>query len=211
MDARGIAARIHDLTAAKRRALIALLLATTAALVLAVIAATGAWLIVAADLALTALSLFTSHSSALFALLPLALVVFGLATPLGLTFLMITTLMWGAFRLPPLFPALQTILLAITATIATAWGVGPFAELGGGDARGAIVALQLFLLTHAAAGLFVAAQSAEWSTTTDALAARERDATLVASELMQLNTQKDDFISAVSHELRTLVTGVRSS
>ncbi len=63
-------------------------------------------------------------------------------------------------------------------------------------------------MTHAAAGLFVAAQRAEWVTTTDALAARERDATLVADELMQLNTQKDDFISAVSHELRTPVTSI---
>lgn len=204
------------------------------ALVLAVIAATGAWLIVGADPVLAVLSLFTSHSSALFALLPLALVpltvplrvpvwepivqslalvlltlvVFGPGTPMALTFLIITTLMWGAFRLPPLFPALQTILLAITATVATAWGIGPFAEIAGNDVRGAIFALQLFIMTHAAAGLFVAAQRAEWISTTDALAERERDATLVADELMQLNTQKDDFISAVSHELRTPVTSI---
>ena len=204
------------------------------ALVIAVVGGAGAWLIIGADPALAALSLFTSHSSALFTLLPLALVpltvpmrvppwepivqtaflvllilvVFGPGAPLALTFLIVTTLMWGAFRLPPLIPALQTILLAITATVATAWGIGPFAELAGSDERAAIFTLHLFLLTHAAAGVFVAAQSAEWITTTEALAAREHDATFVADELKQLNAQKDDFISAVSHELRTPVTSI---
>ncbi len=199
-----------------------------------VLAGTAAALLAGADLALVASSLFTSHASALFALAPLALVplavpfrvprwelvvqwvslvfltvvVFGLAGTLGLTFLILTTLMWGAFRLTPIVVAAQSLMLGIAATLTTASGFGPFAGLLETDLRGAIFALQLFIMTHAAAGLFVSGQSSDWNAAADRLAARERDATLVAEGLLQLNTQKDDFISAVSHELRTPVTSI---
>lgn len=198
------------------------------------LAGVAAALLVQADFALVATSLFTSHASALFALAPLALVpltvpfrvphwevlvqwaalvfltivVFGLAGTLGLTFLILTTLMWGAFRLTPLVVATQSLMLGIVATLTTASGFGPFAGLLDTDLRGALFALQLFIMTHAAAGLFVSGQSADWNAVADGLAARERDATLIAEGLLQLNTQKDDFISAVSHELRTPVTSI---
>ncbi|MDO9590384.1 MAG: HAMP domain-containing sensor histidine kinase, partial [Microcella sp.] len=183
---------------------------------------------------IVASSLVTSHASALFAIAPLALVplavplrvpmwepvvqslslvlltvvVFALAGALALTFLIITTLMWGAYRLPPLVVAVQTVVLAVAATLATAAGIGPFDVLLDTDVRGAIFALQLFVMTHAAAALFVLGQSADWNASVDTFAERERDATLVADELLQLNMQKDDFISAVSHELRTPVTSI---
>ncbi len=203
-------------------------------LLFSILTAAAAAVLVGADPALVASSLITSHASAFFAIAPLALVspsiplrvptwepvvqslalvfltvvVFALAGGLALTFLIITTLMWGAYRLPPMAVALQTVALAIAATLATAADIGPFALLLDTDERGAIFALQLFIMTHAAAALFVSGQSADWNTAADALAARERDATLVADELLQLNAQKDDFISAVSHELRTPVTSI---
>ncbi len=187
-----------------------------------------------ANSVLVAYSLATSHASALLAIAPLALVsltiplrvpkwepvvqsislvllvlvVFALAGTLALTFLIITSVMWAAYRLPPIVVALQTFVLAIAATLATAVGIGPFAVLLDSDLRGAIFALQLFIVTHAGAALFVSGQSADWNASVDALAASERDASLVAEELLQLNTQKDDFISAVSHELRTPVTSI---
>lgn len=202
--------------------------------VFSVLTATAVLLIAGADPVVTAVSLFTSHGSALFAIAPLALVplavplrvprwepvvqtaalvflaivVFVLAEALALTFLILTTLMWGAYRLPPLVPAVQNVFLAVAATLATAVGVGPFAVLLQQDLRGAVFALQLFIMTHAAAALFVAGQSAEWRENLRTLAQRERDAQRVADELRLLNSQKDDFISAVSHELRTPVTSI---
>lgn len=204
------------------------------ALVIAVVGGTAAAVFAGADPLIAMVSLFRSHASAISAIVPLFLVpltvrlrvpawepivqtitlmvltvvVFAPAAALALTFLIITTLMWGAFRLPPLVPAIQTILLAFAATIATGLAIGPFAGLVGGDPRAAVIALQLFILTHAAAGLFVSGQAHDWNATTDALAARERDAQRVADELRYLNQQKDDFISAVSHELRTPVTSI---
>ncbi len=204
------------------------------ALVFSLLAATAAALVTGADFATTAVSLMTSHGSALFVITPLALVpltvplrvprwepvvqtaalimltavVFAPAENLALTFLIITTLMWGAYRLPPLVPAVQTLMLALVATATTANGIGPFAALLTDDVRGAVFALQLFLMTHAAAGLFVAGQSADWRSAMDSLERREAEAQNVADELRQLNTQKDDFISAVSHELRTPVTSI---
>jgi signal transduction histidine kinase len=204
------------------------------AAVMAVLGGSAAAVLGGADLLVAMMSLFTSHASAIFALVPvflvpltvrirvpvwepvvqttalvlLTFVVFAPAATLGLTFLIITTLMWGAFRLPPLVPALQTIALAFVTTIVTGLSGGPFSELVGHDPRAAVIALQLFIMTHAAAGLFVAGQSHDWNSTTQALAAREREAQKVADELRLLNQQKDDFISAVSHELRTPVTSI---
>jgi len=204
------------------------------ATVIAILGGISAAVFVGADALVVIPSLFTSHASAIFAIVPLFLVpltvplrapvwepivqsialvlltfvVFAPAAALALTFFIITTLMWGAFRLPPLAPAIQTILLAFVATLATSLNVGPFAELVDHDFRGAVIALQLFIMTHAAAGLFVAGQAHDWNATTDALAARERDAQRVADDLRRLNQQKDDFISAVSHELRTPVTSI---
>jgi signal transduction histidine kinase len=202
--------------------------------VIGVIGGVGAALLAGANLPLTVASLFTSHASALFAIVPLFLipvtvplraprwepivqsialvaltiVVFAPAATLALTFFIITTLMWGAYRLPPLAPALQTIVLSFAATISTGLGIGPFAILAEGDVRAAIFSLQLFVMTHAAAGVFVSGQAHDWTASTDALAARERDAQRVAEELRRLNQQKDDFISTVSHELRTPVTSI---
>lgn len=198
------------------------------------LAATSAAVLVDADPWFVGSYVLTSHSSGLLAVAPLVLVplavplhvpawepfvqslalvlltvvVFAFAGTLPLTFLIVTILMWGAYRLPPLLVAIQSVLLAIAAALATAVGFGPFALLIEADSRGAVFALQLFIMTHAAAALFVSAQRAEWNASVEALAEREHDATLVAAELLQLNQQKDDFISAVSHELRTPVTSI---
>jgi signal transduction histidine kinase len=203
-------------------------------LVLVVIAGAGASFFEGVNPVLIAAALLTSHLSAIVALVPIVLVplnerrtapvwepilqsftllvltvvVFGPAASLAITFLLLTTLMWAASRFPPVYVAVQTICLATAASVATALDVGPFSVLIHDDVRGSLFALQLFILTHAAAGLFVAAQSAEWKATTAALAGRERDALSIAHNLSQLNAQKDDFISAVSHELRTPVTSI---
>lgn len=204
------------------------------ATIFSLLAGSAAALLAGADLVRTASSLVTSHGSALFAIAPVALVpltvrlrvprwepvvqtlalalltvvVFAPAQALALTFLIITTLMWGAYRLPPFMVAVQTVMLAVVATLATAIGIGPFAVLLQSDLRGAIFALQLFVMTHAAAALFVSGQSADWQMTLRALADRERDASAVAENLRKLNVQKDDFIASVSHELRTPVTSI---
>jgi signal transduction histidine kinase len=204
------------------------------AVVLAVIVATAASVSTGIDPIAMGFSLITSHTSALFVIAPLALV--PLTTPLrapawepvaqtialallivvvfvflptyALTFLIITTLMWGAYRMPPLVPAVQTLVLAVVSVVMTTESLGPFGLIAVDDVRGGVAALQLFMMTHAAAGLFVSGQSADWFATTAALAERERDATRVANDLRELNRQKDHFIASVSHELRTPVTSI---
>lgn len=200
----------------------------------AVVAALSAVVVVGADPLTLGLTFVTSHASALFVVVPLALVpltvplraprwepvaqtlalvflivvVFVFLPAYALTFLIITTLMWGGFRLPPLVPAVQTLVLALVSVALTSAFLGPFGLLIADDLRGGVIALQLFMMTHAAAGLFVSAQSAEWFSSTAALAERERDATRVANDLRELNRQKDHFIASVSHELRTPVTSI---
>lgn len=207
---------------------------TVGVLPVVVVAGAGASFVSGANPLLVGAALLASHLSAIVALVPIVLVplnerftkpvwepilqsitllgltvvVFGPAAPLGITFLLLTTLMWSAARFPPVWVAVQTIGLATAATVATSLCVGPFAVLLQDDPRGSLFALQLFLLTHATAGLFVAAQSAEWRTTAAELAVRERDAVRVADELRELNQQKDHFIASVSHELRTPVTSI---
>jgi len=62
--------------------------------------------------------------------------------------------------------------------VATSIGLGPFAVLLENDLRAAITGLQLFLMTRAAAGLFVSRQSADWQVSARVLveSERERDA-----------------------------------
>jgi two-component system, OmpR family, phosphate regulon sensor histidine kinase PhoR len=210
-----------------------LIVAGLAPISFAVVASTAA-LVLGVDPLALALTFMSSHASALFVIVPLALVpvtvrlraprwepvvqsvalalliilVFMVVPSYALTFLIITTLMWGAFRLPPLVPAIQSLVLALVAVAMTAAFIGPFGLLIGEDLRGGVIALQLFMMTHAAAGLFVSGQSAEWFASAEALAARERDAQRVAEELRELNQQKDQFIASVSHELRTPVTSI---
>ncbi len=202
--------------------------------VFAMLAGGAASVVTGADPLISAFSLLTSHGSALFVIGPLALVpltvplrvprwepvvqsialvvitvvVFAPAQTLALTFLILPVLMWAGYRLPPLLLAVQTLGLAIAATVATSIGLGPFAVLLENDLRVAIIALQLFLMTHAAAGLFASGQRADWQLSARALVERERDAVQVAAELLQLTRQKDDFIASVSHELRTPVTSI---
>lgn len=202
--------------------------------VFAMLAGGAASLITGTDPLISAFSLLTSHGSALFVIGPLALVpltiplrvprwepvvqstalvgltvvVFAPAQTLALTFLILPVLMWAGYRLPPLILAIQTLGLAIAATAATSVELGPFAGLLENDPRGATIALQLFLMTHAAAGLFASGQSADSQVNARALVERERDAVRVAAELLQLNRQKDDFMASVSHELRTPVTSI---
>jgi len=202
--------------------------------VFAMLAGGAASVVTGADPLISAFSLLTSHGSALFVIGPLALVpltiplrvprwepvvqstalvgltvvVFAPAQTLALTFLILPVLMWAGYRLPPLLFAIQTLGLAIAATVATSIELGPFAVLLENDQRGATIALQLFLMTHAATGLFASGQSADSQVNARALAERGRDAVKVAAELLHLTRQKDDFIASVSHELRTPVTSI---
>ncbi|MFM2352743.1 MAG: hypothetical protein RLZZ608_149 [Actinomycetota bacterium] len=203
-------------------------------LIFAVIASNAAALLAGADPGALSLSFVTSHASALLVIVPVALaplsvrlrtpawepvvqtltlgvlvvVVFVVFPSYALSFLVVPALMWGSFRLPPIIPAFQMFGLALISVALTAAYQGPFGLLIGDDLGGGVIALQLFMITHAAAGLFVSGESADWFASSEALAARERDANAVADELRELNDQKDRFIASVSHELRTPVTSI---
>jgi signal transduction histidine kinase len=207
---------------------------TVGVLAVVVVAGTGASIVSGENPLLIGAALLTSHLSAIVALVPtvlvplsepvsrprwelylqwftllvLAVVVFGPAASLAITFLLLTTLMWAAARFPSIHVVIQIVILAFVATVATSLQIGPFASLLQGDFRSAVFALQLFILTSAAGGLFVSAQSSEWRAAAAEVADRERDALAVAHRLAVLNAQQEDFISAVSHELRTPVTSI---
>ncbi len=205
-----------------------------AAIALAIIVAGSAAVVLGIDPIAFGLSVYTSHASSLYVIAPLALVpltvplratwweamaqsvtlavlifvVFVLFPTYSLTFFIITTFIWGAYRLPPVVPVVQSLVMGLITVALTTQGDGPFGLLIADDLRGGVLAVQLFMLTHAVASSYASGQSADWNATTEALAAREREATQVADEQRELSRQKDYFIASVSHELRTPVTSI---
>jgi len=197
-------------------------------------AAAAAAFIVRADWVSTALSLSTSHASAILVIATIAIVplrgrlrlpawepwvqvlafivitavVFAPPNALPLSFLVLAPLLWAAYRLPPFVFAVQVLALGVFSTTATFAGNGAFALLLANDARLAVLAVQLFLITHAAAAMLVLGQSTDAQRALADLAQREQEALSVAEELRRLSAQQDDFIATVSHELRTPVTSI---
>ena len=179
------------------------------------------------DLAMTFVSLLASHGSALLVIVPIALVtprterlarpweiigqfvvllvlvatVFWPGNVWPLAFVPLTALLWAAFRLPTLIVTIELVVTAVAVTVLTAIGGGPFAVFADDGSRTTVVLIQLFLLVHASAALYVSAARNEWSAALAQAGARE-------SALRELNEQKDDFISSVTHELRTPVTSI---
>ena len=172
------------------------------------------------------LSAIPSHAFAVFVLVPLALVrrrpinrhrrlemliqvgcmllVLGVAyapgQPLPLSFLLLPLLTWAAFRFGIRVVGWELCGTALIASAVNSVGVGYF-TVGQGNTAAAGSLVQIFLLTYAVSVLLLAAELAQ----RDDLLERERQ---VVQALLDLNRQKDDFVSSVSHELRTPITSI---
>lgn len=147
----------------------------------------------------TFLALLASHFSALVIVVPLGLVsrrlgrlastgeailqavllaaiiviVFWPGNTLPLAFLPFVALLWAAFRLSTLLLSIELILMALTVTVLTAIGGGPFAVYADNGARTTIELIQLFFIVNATAALFVSAARNEWANVVTQLEARQ--------------------------------------
>lgn len=147
----------------------------------------------------TFLSLVASHFSALVIVVPLGLVsrrlgrlagagesiaqalllavmiaiVFWPGNTLPIAFVPFVALLWAAFRLSTLLLSIELILVALTVTVLTALGGGPFAVYADDGTRTTIELIQVFFIVNATATLFVSAARNEWANLVTQLEARQ--------------------------------------
>lgn len=156
---------------------------------IAVIGGTTAWIVADQDWFVATLSLLSSHGSALLIALPLfimsprigrqvnpgeilvqvtlliglTLFVFWPGNYLPIAFVPLVAILWAAFRLPTVIVALELLALGVTATTLTVLGGGPFALYADDGTRTTVVLLQLFLIVHGLAALFISGARNDWS------------------------------------------------
>ncbi|ANP71540.1 sensor histidine kinase [Cryobacterium arcticum] len=192
-----------------------------------VVAAGTLALLTGASFGAVLFSALPSHAFAVFTLVPLALtrgrpgraerrlelliqigfvllvlgVAYGPGRSLPISFLILPLLTWAAFRFGIRVVAWELCLTALVASGFTSMGIGYFTSAGGTATTATGSLVHLFLITYATSVLLLAAELAQ----RDALLERERE---VVHALLDLNRQKDDFVSSVSHELRTPITSI---
>lgn len=169
------------------------------ALAIGVLAGATAAFLIGQQFAPTFLALVASHFSALLIVVPLGLVsrrlgrlastgeaivqalllaavialVFWPGNALPIAFLPFVALLWAAFRLSTLLLSIELIAVAITVTVLTALGGGPFAIYAGDGSRTTIELIQLFFIVNATAALYVSAARNEWANVVTQLDARQ--------------------------------------
>ncbi len=169
------------------------------AITIGVIGSVTAFLVVGVDIPTTFFSLAASHGSAILVVAPIALVsrrlargvnpielvaqigvlaglvlfVFWPGNVLPLAFVPLVALLWAAFRLPTTLVAIELLLLTVLTTSLTGAGGGPFGPYAESDPRVASLLVQIFLIVHAGAALFVSAARNDWANVLTQLGARE--------------------------------------
>lgn len=173
--------------------------AVLGALTIGVLGSLTAFFAIGADGPSTLLSLIASHGSAILVVAPIALVsrrlirrvspiefvaqigtlaalvlyVFWPGNVLPLAFVPLIALLWGAFRLPTTLVAIELLMLTVLTTSLTGAGGGPFGVYAESDPRIAGLLVQIFLIVHACAALFVSAARNDWANVVTQLGARE--------------------------------------
>ena len=152
-----------------------------------------------ADFVASAFALVSSHGSAMLVVAPIALVsrrlargvrrfevllqltvlvlivvlVFWPGNTLPVAFVPLVALLWAAFRLPITVVAVELLVVAVLATTLAGMGGGAIGSYVASDPRLEAVLLQLFLVVHACAALFVSAARNDWANVVTQLGARE--------------------------------------
>lgn len=201
-------------------------------LVLGVIGGATAALVVGADFFTALSSLVASHVSALLVVAPIGLVhwrlnrgirrwevigqlvtlvllitfVFFPGNNLPLAFVPLIALLWAAFRLPITIVAIELLVMAVLATTLTGLGGGSIGALFPEDPRMAQFILQLFLVVHACAALFIAAARNDWANVVTQLGAREA---LLRGGIV--NSETGILIAEITDGERLRVVGVNST
>ncbi|WP_193746341.1 sensor histidine kinase [Demequina aestuarii] len=160
--------------------------ASAGALVGAILAGLSVAILSVDDFGSTALSVFTSHVSAILAIVPMALAwgpearsrgpayrwvqpvvlaavvafVFSPANQLPLEFVLFPVLMWAAFTLSTRALAIELVLVVAATTTLTIFGGGPFADPSWQELNRRFV-VQAFLLTLVGSSLYVSAARLE--------------------------------------------------
>lgn len=173
--------------------------AVLGALTIGAIGGLSAALAVQADFFSTLFSLVSSHGSAILVVAPIALVsrrltrgvsrvevivqllvlivvvsaVFWPGNVLPVAFVPLVALLWAAFRLPITVVAVELLVVAVLATTLAGLGGGAIGAYITTDPRASALLLQLFLVVHACAALFVSAARNDWANVVTQLEARE--------------------------------------
>ena len=103
--------------------------------------------------------------------------VFSPTQTLPLAFLPLPVLTWAAFRFGTQFVAIELVIVAVTASLFTRYGGGPYAEAAldaGITSQFGSLLVQVFLLTYAASVLFLSAARNEREALVRKVAAREQ-------------------------------------
>ena len=175
-----------------------LVAAVVGALIAAVTASTAVALLADGEFLPTSLAVFTSHVSALLAIVPIALawrpelrshgsayrwlqpvvlgfvvlLVFSTANQLPVSFVIFPILMWGAFTLSTRALAVELMLVATAVTTLTMFAGGPFAVAEWGELERRFV-VQGFLMTFVISAIYVSAARIEQLTAANRVRRRE--------------------------------------
>lgn len=148
-----------------------------------------AWIVTDQEWLAATLILLSSHGSALLVILPLFVMSPRVGTRVGggeiaiqvalmviltalvfwpghhlpIAFVPLVATLWAAFRLPTIIVALELFALGVAATALTTLGGGPFWPYAEDGTRTTVVLLQLFLIVHGLAALFISGARNDWS------------------------------------------------
>jgi signal transduction histidine kinase/DNA-binding response OmpR family regulator len=127
----------------------------------------------------------------------------------GLPYLLVAPLLWVTVRFSPRAGTTLFSAVAVVATIATVGGLGPF-NLAGADRP--LVTLGLMVVSLSIGVLFIGSLTAERRAAMGELEKtnRELEARVAArtADLVRANRAKDDFLTTMSHEMRTPLTAL---
>jgi len=202
------------------------------ALVMGVLGGLTATIAADADFVTSAFAIVSSHGSALLVVAPIALVsrrlargprrvevvvqftvlvaiivvVFWPGNTLPVAFVPLVALLWAAFRLPITVVAVELLVMAVLATTLAGMGGGSIGSYVAADPRLAALLLQLFLVVHACAALFVSAARNDWANVVTQLGAREA---LLRGGIV--NSETGILIAEILDGERLRVVGVNST
>jgi len=141
-------------------------------------------------------------------------VAFGPGATLPLGFLVFAVLAWGAKRFPAIVTFIQAVVVSVTVLVLTVLGHGSFIASTMNPVQTAITtvvfisAVAVFTVVLGSARYESQAAAHTVLETAHARADAERERAAALQDRLELERQREDFISTTSHELRTPITSI---